>query len=203
MMLVVAYLLCVVSGYTITFTSVGVGPNITTAFLDVQGRAAKSSPFLNNQMIEEALHDAINADNGYGFPLGECVENTQSGISTCSDGKLFYPYYVKYTTTMDTKNPYRIGHWIAEEYGWATIVQPFGSFDIVISSYVAYYNPNNVSEREVFHSFSNRLCGGNGTKPGSISFIVTGDLFSFCSHGNYTLTDNKWLVNMTYRGQWN
>lgn len=167
----------------VSFTSVGVGPNITTAFLDVQGRAAKSSPFYDE----------------YTASLGECVENPQSGISTCSGGKLYYPYHIKYSVVDDNYYPDRVDNWVAEEYGWATIVPILDAFDMHIASHVTYYNPKNTSECEMYYVRSIKICGTNEFKPATMVLSVTGDLRAEFSKGNYTLVNGKWLVNMTYR----
>lgn len=185
----------------VSFTSVGYGSNITTAFLDRQSRV---SPYVMERIAQRmGFHDVL-PYFPYNISLDDCVANAETGVETCSEGNLRYSYYINHKTTEDTTNPERLGSWEAEEYG-AAIIPAAENLIIVTLSFVIYYNPNNISEYEAFHTFTSTFYDDDPVKDRfrleRMWIIVTGDMRSYCGMANYTLSDNKWLVNTTYKSE--
>lgn len=187
------------SARVVTLSTSKSGSNVTTAFLDPFAALANASKFMSDEIRKQILKDALDSDTGYDFLLVNCRTNPVSSVATCEGGILFYSYYVEYNTTDDSEHPERVGTWIAEEYGWATIVPPLSSYRLLVSSCVAYYNPKDLSEYELFHPYSSAICGNSNFDPSDMSLIVLGNMTSLCSVGNYTSIGETWLVNMTFK----
>lgn len=191
------FLIALAQSRVINFVSTGQGSNLTMAFIDPFSRMAEKSTILTDAQRSSMCRNARTVDGLNGINLGNCVLNERSGVSTCNNGILFYPYYIQYSTTRDTLHPERVGRWIGEEYGWMTMTWPRVKYGLFISSYMVYHYPGNSADYEVFRLASLNACALN---PPLFPYYVTGDMFSVCSRSNYTLAGNTWYVNSTYVG---
>lgn len=193
-MLLLLCLLLTTQSRLLTFTAVGSGSDMIADFIDPFSYMANNSKVLTDKQRAYILSNAATADASNGAPLENCILNHRTGVSTCDNSMLFYPYYIKYDTVADSDHPERVGRWVGEEYGWMTIMPPNSTYNLTISSWMVYHYPGVESNNEMFLLSGIRICAG--VQPPLFPFVSTQGGVIKCGTGNYTLSDNKWYVTM-------